>query len=559
RDRADIVEVVKDEVELRQAGVSLKGLCPFHNEKTPSFTVSAARSTYHCFGCDAHGDAIKFVQQTRNLGFVETLRYLGERFGVEIPEVEMTSAEAAADKDKRERRQWLLRANDMATLLFARALHAPAGQEGRDYLRRRAIGPEIVQSFRLGYADEQWDSLAQELARNGVPPGIVVEAGLARERQGGGQYDFFRRRLVTPVSDHLGRVVAFSARALAEEDEARAKYVNSPESAVFKKGRTLFGLEQARAAIRQKGHAVLVEGNFDVLSLHQAGCDQAVASLGTALTAGQVALLHRQTQEVVLLYDGDAAGRKSALKAAPIFADEGLEFRVAQLPRGVDPDDFVRQRGAEALTELLDQAPPGVQWAIRAIVPERSAPPDKKERAVEAVGRLVGRLTSRIARTEYRALTADLLGVDERAISRHFEGAAPVTPTLRPRRSDKARDLAGPCVLAILAEDLELAREQAPDRWDSLLDGRPMRRAVVALLNAARSGAGDPVGEGLAALGEDERVAASRVLHDPPALPEGTPREALASIEAQLVANRGKKRVSPVRGVVDNADLKRHT
>ncbi len=559
RERADIVEVVKDEVELRRAGVGLKGLCPFHNEKTPSFTVSPARGTYHCFGCDAHGDAIRFVRETRNLGFVETLRFLGERFGVEIPEVQMTAAEAAADKEKRERREWLLKANELATTMFRQALERPEGQEGREYLKRRAIGPAIVESFRLGYADPQWDSLAQELARNRVPPRYVVEAGLARERQGGGRYDFFRRRLVTPVSDHLGRVVAFSARALAEEDAARAKYINSPESAVFKKGRTLFGLEQARSAIRQKGRAVLVEGNFDVLSLHQAGCDEAVASLGTALTEGQVGLLHRQTEEAVLLYDGDSAGRKSALKAAPLFADEGLEFRVAQLPAGVDPDDFVRERGAAALAELIDRAPPGVEWAIRAIVPERAAPPEKKERAVEAVGRLVGRLASRIARTEYRALTADLLGVDERAISRHFEGAAPVVPSLRPRRSAKTRDLAGPSVLAVLAEDLELAREQDPDKWDALLDGRSMRRAVVALLKAARSATGDALSEALAALSEEERVTASRVLHDPPALPEGTPREALASIEAQLVANREKKRVSPLRGVVDNDDEDRQT
>ncbi len=410
RERADIVAVVSDVVELRRAGVSMKGLCPFHQEKTPSFTVSAARGTYHCFGCDVHGDAIGFVRETRNIGFVEALRYLGDRFGVAIPEVEMSAEEAAADKERRERREWLLKANLLAAEAYEAALARPEGQAGREYLQRRGIVAEIVQSFRLGYADPDWDSLTRELARHRVPEKIVVEAGLARPRQGGGLYDFFRHRLITPVGDHLGRVVAFGARALAAEDEARAKYVNSPESAVFKKGRTLYGLDQARKAIRHTGRAVLVEGNFDVLSLHQAGFKETVASLGTALTADQVALLHRQTEEVVLLYDGDSAGQKSALKAAPLFAAEGLEFRVAALPSGQDPDDFVREEGAEALGELLAGGMSGVEWAIRTIVPERSAAPERKERAVEAVGRLAARLSSRIARTEYRALTADLLG-----------------------------------------------------------------------------------------------------------------------------------------------------
>jgi len=559
RERADIVAVVSDVVELRRAGVSMKGLCPFHQEKTPSFTVSAARGTYHCFGCDAHGDAIGFVRETRNIGFVEALRYLGDRFGVEIPEVEMSAEEAAADKERRERRQWLLKANSLAADAYEAALARPEGQAGREYLRRRGIVAEIVQSFRLGYADPDWDSLTRELARHRVPEKIVLEAGLARQRQGGGLYDFFRHRLITPVGDHLGRVVAFGARALAAEDEARAKYVNSPESAVFKKGRTLYGLDQARKAIRHTGRAVLVEGNFDVLSLHQAGFKETVASLGTALTADQVALLHRQTEEVVLLYDGDSAGRKSALKAAPLFAAEGLEFRVAALPGGRDPDDFVREEGAEALGELLAGGMSGVEWAIRAIVPERTAPPERKERAVEAVGRLVARVSSRIARTEYRALTADLLGVDERVIARHFQGAAPVAPTLRPRGRPGLRDLAGPVVFVILAGDRDLAAGEPVDKWDALLDGKAMRRPVVALLRAAERGAGDPVSEALESLSEDERVTASRVLHDPPPLPQGSPREALQSIEANLHASREKKRVSPLRGVVDNADSKRQT
>lgn len=559
RDRADIVEVVKAEVELRRSGVSMKGLCPFHNEKTPSFHVSTARGTYHCFGCDAHGDAIRFVRETRNLGFVEALRFLGERFGVEIPEVEMTSEEAAADREKKERRDWLLKANELAMAFYQRALGQPSGQEGRQYLERRAIGAQIVESFRLGYADPEWDTLVQDLARNRVPHKFVVEAGLARERRGGGLYDYFRQRLVCPISDHLGRVVAFSCRALGPEDKETAKYINSPESAVFRKGRTLFGLEQARASIRQKGRAVVVEGNFDVLTLHQAGCSEAVASLGTALTVDQVARLHKQTEEAVLLYDGDSAGRKSALKAAPLFVDEGLDFRVAQLPGGLDPDDFVRQEGAEALTALIDDSPPGVEWAIRAIVPERAAPPEKKERAVEAAGRLVSRLSSRIARTEYRALTADLMGVDERSIARYFDGAAPVAPSLRRAKGARRHDYSGDGCLAVLATDLKLAAEQDPEHWDYLLDGKRMRRAVVALIKAARAGASDPIGQALADLSEEERVAASRLLHDPPALPEGDAREALSTIEAQAIANRGKKRISPLRGVVDNADPKRQT
>ena len=200
-----------------------------------------------------------------------------------------------------------------------------------------------------------------------------------------------------------------------------------------------------------------------------------------------------------------------------------------------------------------------MEWAIRAIVPERTAPPERKERAVEAVGRLVARVSSRIARTEYRALTADLLGVDERVIARHFQGAAPVAPTLRPKARPGLRDLAGPVVFVIVAGVRVLAAGEPVDKWDALLDGKAMRRPVVALLRAAERGAGDPVSEALESLSEDERVTASRVLHDPPPLPQGSPREALQSIEANLHASREKKRVSPLRGVVDNADSKRQT
>ena len=488
--RTDLVALVQEVVELKRSGTRFKGLCPFHSERDASFTVDPGRGRFHCFGCEANGDAIHFVRETRGLTFVEALRMLGERCGVEVPEVQVSDEEEAARRERKEHAEWLRKANELATAWFERSLAGPGGEGARSYLQRRGIGADIRQAFRLGYAPDSWDALVHHLQRKGVPVRYAVEAGLARERSsGGGHYAFFRNRLACPITDKFGRVVAFSCRALAREDEERGKYVNSPESPIFRKRRLVFGLEQARKAIRTKGRAVLVEGNFDVLSLHAAGFDEAVGSLGTALTAHQVTELHRQAEQVVLLYDGDAAGRKSALAAVPLFVEGGLMVRVAVPPDGLDPDDVVRQRGPEALAALLDAAVPGVEFAIRTILPERSAAPEDKQKAVAAVGRLVAKVDGSMARAEYRRLTADLLGVEERLLGRYFQGAgpAPRVSAAPPRRSER-RDRSGEELLRLLVDHPDLvSRARAADVVDLVWD-EPLVFALRAWLDLEAAG-----------------------------------------------------------------------
>ena len=515
RERTDLAALVGETVELKRSGTRFKGLCPFHDEKTPSFTVDPSRGRYHCFGCGEDGDAIGFVRETRGLSFMDTLRFLGGRVGIEIPEVEVSEEEEAAARERREHKEWLLKANELAAAYFELSLNQPAGTAARAYLDRRAIGDDVRKRFRLGYAPDSWDALVDHLVERGVSVRYIVETGLAKPRAGGdGQYAFFRNRLVCPVRDAYGRVVAFSARALAKEDEERGKYINSPESPVFQKRKLLFGLEQARPSIRGKGRAVLVEGNFDVLSMHEAGFTETVASLGTALTSEQVGVLNRQTDSVLLLYDGDPAGRKSALKGVPLFVDEDLMVRVATLPPGQDPDDLLKASGPAALDEVLAAALPGVEFAIREILPRRGAAPEDKQRAVAAIGRLVGRVRGPLARAEYRRLTSGLLGVPENELDRYFRGAPPPEDSWEVggrRAKPEQRHRAAELVRLLVDAPQLIERVESANVVDLVRDGA-LRTALRTLLDLHASGRPTGGGALLEALEDPARARVAEVL-----------------------------------------------
>lgn len=392
RERTDIVALIGEHVALKRVGAQFRGLCPFHAEKTPSFYVHPARQFFHCFGCHVSGDVFAFIMRLEGRSFPEALRMLAERAGVELPESSTRQDEAS--KRERARRDRLIAVLDAAAGYFVRMLDEhPLSHLARAELARRQMRPETVATYRLGYAPHGWSNLAEYLVARGHRLSDAEEAGLVVPRRGGeGHYDRFRHRLMFPITDVHGAVVAFSGRALppppgeAPGDEPPAKYVNSPEGPLYRKGSLLFGLHEARVALRREGWALLCEGNFDVLAVHQAGFPNVVAPLGTAFTAEQARLLKRYVSRVVVLFDGDTAGRKATAAAAPLLRAAGLSASVVALPRGSDPDQFIREHGPDALRQRVASAPSMLEHLIDTSASDAGADPAARAAAIESLG-----------------------------------------------------------------------------------------------------------------------------------------------------------------------------
>lgn len=370
RARVSLVTVVGETVKLQRRGRSFVGLCPFHQEKSPSFTVSDERGLFHCFGCKASGDVFKFVELTEGSGFMDALKKLAERAGVEL-EDDRSDVDRAQEQRQKKQKEDLVGVNAFAAAYFERMIHEhPLSGMARAELERRGLtfdGPtgDALRAFRVGYAPHGWDGLTNYLRQNGVSPALAEQVGLVAPRtSGAGFYDAFRHRLMVAVLDVSGRVVAFSGRVLApppgeQDDPARGappKYVNSRESSIYAKGQTLFGLHQARAGIRTRGEAVIVEGNFDLIAMHARGIDHVVAPMGTAFTPDQARLLRRFASTVTLLFDADAAGRKATWAARATCREAGLSAKVARLSEGKDPDEFLRARGPQPMLDALRAA-----------------------------------------------------------------------------------------------------------------------------------------------------------------------------------------------------------
>ncbi len=405
RERIDIVALVGEYVTLKRRGANFVGLCPFHSEKTPSFNVHRERRFFHCFGCQASGDAISFLMRIEGSTFPEAARTLAERSGIEIAPFD--EVDDAAVRRERARKERLFGLVEAAAGFYRRQLEsAEETSVARQEIERRAISEETSAVFRLGYAPASWDALVRFLGRKSLSPAEAEQVGLLiPRRSGSGYYDRFRNRLMFPVCDLHGRVVAFSGRALAppadEPLREEPKYVNSPESQLFNKGAMLFGLHQARVEIRRQGFAVLCEGNFDAIALYQAGLRNAVAPLGTAFTAEQAEILRRLTQRVTLLFDGDAAGRKAVRAAFPLLARAALAARVAVLPPGEDPDSFLRSRGVEALSALLERSRGIVEYLIDELAAESAGTASERARAIKEIGPLIAAVDSPVERQIY--------------------------------------------------------------------------------------------------------------------------------------------------------------
>ncbi|BDG61369.1 DNA primase [Caldinitratiruptor microaerophilus] len=359
RERTDIVALIGEYVHLTRRGNRYWGLCPFHSEKTPSFSVNPERQMYYCFGCKAAGDVFRFVMEREHLTFYEAVVQLAARAGLSPPR-----AERSPEEERRAReRQELLDALEFAARFFEhQLLHSPAGRRALEYLHGRGLDETTIRRFRLGYAPDRWDALLRA-AGHRFSPEVLARAGLVQPKDGGGYYDRFRHRVMFPIADVRGRVVAFGGRAL--EPDQVPKYYNSPEGPLFSKRSHLYGLHLAREAMRAGDLAIVVEGYMDTIALHQAGFPAAVASLGTSLTREQAELLRRQCGRAIIAYDADLAGQAATLRGLDLLVQAGLEVRVLRLPQGKDPDELVRSAGPEAVRQALEEALPLIEFKIR--------------------------------------------------------------------------------------------------------------------------------------------------------------------------------------------------
>ncbi|HEX9778186.1 MAG TPA: DNA primase [Geopsychrobacteraceae bacterium] len=406
RERTDIVALISGYVALKRSGANHMGLCPFHAEKSPSFSVNAARQFFHCFGCGVGGDAFSFLMKMEGLAFPEAVRRLAERAGVELEERSLSPEE----ERRQQERERLFRVNEIAAGYFHRMLmDDPHGEAGRRYLKGRGYGRKGAADYQIGFAPDGWEGLTRHLEREGVNLQDARLLGLIRPgKEGRGDYDLFRNRLMFPIFTLAGRVVAFGGRVL---DDSKPKYINSPESPIYHKGQVLFGLYQARQAMRQAGEAILVEGYFDQLALNRSGIPHAVATCGTALTQEHAKLLKRYVQRVLLLFDQDAAGRKATFKAMETLQGEGLPTAVIDLAAGEDPDSFLLREGVTLFRQRLTQARSTMELFIEETLAEAGSSVEGKAGAAQTIAAKLALLPSEMEQDLYLKSLAAQTGI----------------------------------------------------------------------------------------------------------------------------------------------------
>ncbi len=485
RDRADIVAVIGRHVQLKKAGRNHKGLCPFHSEKSPSFSVNADKGFYYCFGCQKKGDVFSFVMEYEGKSFLEAAETLAAIAGVTIPKMEETPAAMRHASERAD----MLRVNEIAAKFFASRL-----DDAMAYLSSRGISRDIADRFGLGYAPSDWQALADHLAAQRISAELAEKVGLIVKRpRASGHYDRFRERIVCPVINTTNSVVGFSARRIRDNadggGEAGAKYINSPESAVYKKSKLLFGIHLAREAFRRTGRAVLVEGNFDVISLHQAGLDETVAPLGTALTDEQAGQLRRLAGKVVLLYDGDKAGRAATLRALQTLVAQDVEVRLALLPTGEDPDSLVRKEGGDGLRARLDAAQPAVEYFVTEVWGQAARSAEGHAWALAEAAQVIKTIANPTRRDLIIGRLATAIGANEATIRQGLRRALGGQSAEIPRREKPPVAKGAPPryeldLIALLADHPNLVNIAEQMAVDSLLTDSRLRD----MYSAAREG-----------------------------------------------------------------------
>lgn len=404
RSRNDIVDVIGSYVKLKKKGSSYMGLCPFHNEKTGSFSVTPSKQMYHCFGCGAGGNVFTFLMQYENYTFVEAMQELAQRVGIELPQHEMTDAQKK-EADKKSR---LLEINKEAAKYFYSLLRSPRGQRAHDYFKKRELTDETMQKFGLGYSDQYSNDLYKYLRSKGYEDNILKESGLISYNEVRGAYDKFWNRAMFPIMDTHNRVIGFGGRVMGDGEP---KYLNSPETKIFDKSRNLYGLNIAKSSRRE--YILLCEGYMDVIALHQAGFDNAVASLGTALTSGHASLLKRYAKEVYITYDSDKAGVKAVLRAIPILKEVGITTKVVNMRPHKDPDEFIKALGADAYQERIDNANNSFMFEISVLEEQYDMKdPQSKTLFYNEIAQKLLIFTEELERNNYIQAVADKYKID---------------------------------------------------------------------------------------------------------------------------------------------------
>jgi DNA primase len=409
--RVDIVEVISSYLPLKRAGRNFKAHCPFHHEKTPSFMVSPERQIYHCFGCGESGNAFKFLMRYERLEFPETVEILAKKAGVVLPEIQKQDTKTASIIAQ------LYKINELAASFYQNNLGLPEGLPAKNYLLKRGIKEETIKTFKLGVASERWDALINHLRQKDMNLSLLEKAGLILARDGGGYYDRFRNRLIFPIFDIKSRPIGFGARILAKDNGDLAKYVNSPETPVYTKGRNLYGLNFTRDAIRENDYAVIVEGYLDFIIPYQEGLRNIVASLGTALTVEQARLLKRYTRNVVMIYDPDDAGQIATLRTLDIFIEEDMDVKIVVLPQGFDPDLFVRRNGITSLKEKIKEASGLYDYKLKILKSHyNSKEIEVKAKISRQMLETINKFKNAVLKSEYVKRLAQDLDIEEDAL-----------------------------------------------------------------------------------------------------------------------------------------------
>jgi len=424
RGATDIVEVISPYVKLKKKGQNWFGLCPFHNEKTPSFSVNRERGMYYCFGCGVGGNAITFLMEHDGMSFTQAVEDLAKRAGIPLPK-----RDREPGTDDRDR---LRAALEEAARFFEENLKGPGGERAVTYLKGRGMTGQTAKAFRIGWAPDSWDALLNHLKKKDFKEKDLEKAGLVKAREGGGHYDAFRDRIIFPFIDRRGRVIGFSGRLLSDDEDAGPKYINSPETPLFQKGKVLYGLHQAVKHLLKSEQALLVEGQFDVLTLHQEGLKSAVAASGTAFTEEQARILQRLVDRVVLLFDADSAGLKAAWRSYASLVGEGLDVVFAVLPEGEDPDTLVREEGPEAFQERLRAAQSVVPFFLDRLDPplEDRGAHDRAEAARDLL-EMVRHDSDGLRRAMTLQEIAGRFGLEEADLRRGLEELETSRPTFR--------------------------------------------------------------------------------------------------------------------------------
>lgn len=479
RDHTDVVELVGRTVTLKRAGRNYKGLCPFHDEKSASFNVNPDRGSFYCFGCQEGGDVFSFLMKTENLTFAESARSLAQAAGIEVPETGASRVESGLSEK-------IYRANDALLARYREELTKP-GCPGMSYLTKRGIDADTIERFQIGWAPDAWDTAVGTLRAAKIPAEIGEQAGLLSRRERGGHYDRMRGRVLFPIQDVRGRVIGFGGRAVSEGQEP--KYLNTPETPVFKKREAFYGFPMALDPIRRMEMAVVCEGYFDQVALTRAGVGAAVATCGTALTAEHARQLRRRTQRVVLLFDGDAAGERAMLRALEVLLPAGLRVHAAQLSAGDDPDSLLSREGPDALRRLVEESPAALDVAIASAVAVGVSTPEQQADAVASVAPILSLVVSPIERAGYADRLALAVGTDARHVesavgaSGRGEDARESLP-LPPRRSGP-EDHKLERLAQSLVDHPSLGRKVSRGELGGLVSDSPLAELVVVLVDAA--------------------------------------------------------------------------